>query len=93
MYFSFILSLLLVVLSSLFFSKQRKWLSVLLILESMMLLSLMIILLMNLMTNYKADIFLIILTLAVSEAALGLTLLINYIKISGSDTVGAMNMM
>nr|BBA10487.1 NADH dehydrogenase subunit 4L [Oospira recedens] len=82
-----ILSMLLVLMVSLFFMKQKKWLSILLILESVMMLCLMNMIILMLLSGIKGDMFLVLLTFAVCEAALGLTLLINYVKMKGSDLV------
>nr|BBA10034.1 NADH dehydrogenase subunit 4L [Stereophaedusa mima] len=87
MLFSSYLLLLMVLLMLLLLNSKRHFLRAFLILEVTMLTSLLITI--NLLGNiqYEPFMFLTILTFAVIEAGLGLSLLLTYIKINGSDTI------
>nr|BBA10817.1 NADH dehydrogenase subunit 4L [Thaumatoptyx cf. diacoptyx RM-2016] len=87
MKFLYMFFLLLLILYLYIFSVQNHFLSILIILEAMLLILLSFSLgfSMTLMEGYS--VYLWILTLSVCEAAIGLTLLISYMKLNGSDLV------
>nr|BBA10079.1 NADH dehydrogenase subunit 4L [Megalophaedusa kyotoensis] len=84
---SWFLLLLMFFLFFCFFSVKNQYLSALLMLETLVLTSLIFI--MFLMSSYSSDlwIFLLMLTFGVSEAGLGLALLLTNLKMSGSDYI------
>nr|BBA10607.1 NADH dehydrogenase subunit 4L [Atractophaedusa antibouddah] len=86
----YIMSLLMVWMSILFFTVQYHYLNCLLILESIMLFALTMILYLYFNAMTSGSMFLLILTLAVCEAALGLVLLVSYVKLSGNDYMSLM---
>nr|BBA10355.1 NADH dehydrogenase subunit 4L [Stereophaedusa ophidoon] len=81
---SFLL-LVMVFLMMIFFNTKLHFLRSFLFLEAMMLTALMITTTMLSTFQSEPFMFLTLLTFAVIEAALGLSLLLSYIKISGSD--------
>nr|BBA10427.1 NADH dehydrogenase subunit 4L [Pliciphaedusa aenea] len=85
--FLFTLYSLLLLLFMLFFYTQKHYLSSLLILEAMVLISLLLngIVLCLAMNNMTS--LVVLLTLAVCEAGLGLSLLMSFLKTSSSDYI------
>nr|BBA10661.1 NADH dehydrogenase subunit 4L [Reinia hungerfordiana tokushimensis] len=68
---------------------SKYYISTLLVLESVMVSSLIITLYVSLKLFSSLSVFLILLTFIVCEAALGLTLLLTYIKLQGSDYINS----
>nr|BBA10154.1 NADH dehydrogenase subunit 4L [Reinia hungerfordiana hungerfordiana] len=68
---------------------SKYYMSTLLVLESVMVVSLMITLYLSMKIFLGISVFLILLTFIVCEAALGLTLLLTYIKVNGSDYINS----
>nr|BBA10571.1 NADH dehydrogenase subunit 4L [Megalophaedusa puellaris] len=87
MFILYLLSLLMVFLLLLFFSYQSVYLNALLVLESMVLSSLVLSLFLLSTSMNNLYIFMLLLTLGVCEAGLGLSLLMSYIKITGSSYI------
>nr|BBA10733.1 NADH dehydrogenase subunit 4L [Reinia hungerfordiana hungerfordiana] len=89
MFYLWGISLLMVLLLIRMLFIHKYFMSTLLVLESVMVASLLITLNMSLMLNSGLSVFLILLTFIVCEAAMGLTLLLTYIKVHGSDYINA----
>nr|BBA10538.1 NADH dehydrogenase subunit 4L [Reinia monelasmus]BBA10739.1 NADH dehydrogenase subunit 4L [Reinia monelasmus] len=70
---------------------SKYYMSTLLVLESVMVSSLMITLYVSMKLFSGHSMFLILLTFIVCEAALGLTLLLTYIKVHGSDYINSVS--
>nr|BBA10682.1 NADH dehydrogenase subunit 4L [Zaptyx kikaiensis] len=87
MYMAMALTLMLVVLHLLLFKVVYHYLSSLLVLEGMVLMAILIIVATMGMVGGSLSLYLFILTLSVVEASLGLTLLLSYVKASGSDLI------
>nr|BBA10403.1 NADH dehydrogenase subunit 4L [Euphaedusa spinula]BBA10490.1 NADH dehydrogenase subunit 4L [Euphaedusa spinula] len=87
MYYLNILTLLLVLMFYLYLNTMTHFLSALLYLEVMMFLSLMMVIIICLLVTGSIDSFLLILTLAVCEAALGLAILLSFLKVNGNDYI------
>nr|BBA10265.1 NADH dehydrogenase subunit 4L [Hemiphaedusa attrita attrita] len=83
---AFLLSLLFFLIF-LFYSIKNRLLPAMLILESIVLMSLLISMFLLEKTDSSLFLFLLLLTLAVCEASLALSLLMSYIKISGTDMI------
>nr|BBA10364.1 NADH dehydrogenase subunit 4L [Megalophaedusa sublunellata] len=83
---SFLFFLMLVVIG-IFFSTKRQFLTALLIFETMVLISFVLSLMLIMSGICKLYIFILLLTLGVCEAAMGLGLLLSYIKMNGSDLI------
>nr|BBA10856.1 NADH dehydrogenase subunit 4L [Luchuphaedusa nesiothauma] len=81
------LFLLMAMLVLFLFNTKMFYLRALLILEALMLTALMISILVLGNLQYEPFMFLLLLTFAVSEAGLGLSLLLTYMKNIGSDLV------
>nr|BBA10226.1 NADH dehydrogenase subunit 4L [Metazaptyx hachijoensis] len=77
--------ILLVILHFYFFSVKKHLLSALLVLEAMVLMLLLLTFAFSFWMLEGLTMYMFVLTLSVVEAALGLTLLISYVKMSGSD--------
>nr|BBA10559.1 NADH dehydrogenase subunit 4L [Megalophaedusa kuninoae] len=77
----------LLVVISIFFTSKRQFLTALLILETLVLVSLVLSLIFLGMAGISLFIFIMLLTLGVCEAAMALGLLMNYIKLTGSDYI------
>nr|BBA10442.1 NADH dehydrogenase subunit 4L [Stereophaedusa nishinoshimana] len=87
LYFNNFLFLLLVILLFFLFNTKMHMLRALLILEAMMLNALVISVLFLGSFQYEPFMFLLLLTFAVVEAGMGLSLLLTYMKTSGSDMI------
>nr|BBA10349.1 NADH dehydrogenase subunit 4L [Stereophaedusa ophidoon] len=87
MLFASYLLLLMVFLMMIFFNTKLHFLRSFLVLEAMMLTALIITITMLSSFQTEPFMFLTLLTFAVIEAALGLSLLLSYIKITGSDSM------
>nr|BBA10439.1 NADH dehydrogenase subunit 4L [Solitariphaedusa miyoshii]BBA10505.1 NADH dehydrogenase subunit 4L [Solitariphaedusa miyoshii]BBA10751.1 NADH dehydrogenase subunit 4L [Solitariphaedusa miyoshii] len=87
MNFSMILSVLMVFLFFIFFYTKLHYLSALLILEACMLIALLLCMCVVFNSFGTSSLFLTIMTLGVCEAALGLTVLLSYIKVKGNDYI------
>nr|BBA10139.1 NADH dehydrogenase subunit 4L [Megalophaedusa ducalis] len=85
----YLLLLLLLLLASLFFSKKNHYLNMLIILEVMMMISLIVMLFILNVSFHNLSVFTLLLTLAVCEAGLGLSLLVTLVKITGSDYISS----
>nr|BBA10064.1 NADH dehydrogenase subunit 4L [Megalophaedusa decussata] len=83
---SFLFFLMLVVMG-IFFSTKQQFLTALLIFETLVLISFVLSLMLIMSGMGKLYIFLLLLTLGVCEAAMGLGLLLSYIKMNGSDLI------
>nr|BBA10547.1 NADH dehydrogenase subunit 4L [Megalophaedusa kawamotoi] len=83
----YMLSLLFALTFLVFFSMGKKFLYSLLVLESLVLVSLLVNLLALGTVLNSMYLFILLLTLAVSEAAMGLSLLMSYLKMNGSDLI------
>nr|BBA10001.1 NADH dehydrogenase subunit 4L [Megalophaedusa surugensis] len=81
------LSLLMVLLLVIFFSTKKSFLSSLLVLESMVLISLVLSISLFWLAGNDLFLFVLLLTFVVCEAGLGLSLLLSYMKITGSDNI------
>nr|BBA10844.1 NADH dehydrogenase subunit 4L [Megalophaedusa kuninoae] len=77
----------LLVVISIFFTSKRQFLTALLVLETLVLVSLVLSLIFLSMAGISLFIFILLLTLGVCEAAMALGLLMNYIKLTGSDLI------
>nr|BBA10616.1 NADH dehydrogenase subunit 4L [Megalophaedusa subulina] len=82
-----VLMLTLLLLVILLFSVQHHFLLCLLTLESMVLVSLVLTIFILNNTAGSLSLFILFLTLSVCEASLGLSLLMSYIKMIGSDKI------
>nr|BBA10019.1 NADH dehydrogenase subunit 4L [Megalophaedusa proba caryostoma] len=91
MFFPLILLTLLFVLICSFFSIKKHFLAALLLLESIVLISLLITLFVLGFESGSLYIFIMVLTLGVCEAGLGLSLLISFIKITSTDLLSSYN--
>nr|BBA10253.1 NADH dehydrogenase subunit 4L [Oospira splendens] len=91
MFFLTMLSLFLVVSSLLFWKNKSYFISSLLILENMMLISLLILIFLSINVLGEHGLFLLVLTFSVAEAALGLSILVGYIKINGNQNISALS--
>nr|BBA10481.1 NADH dehydrogenase subunit 4L [Oospira sp. RM-2016] len=87
MFFMYLLTCLLLFMFPVFLSTRSFFLVGILNLEAMMLLSLMLVALSTLMVGSQVNSYLLVLTLAVSEAALGLSLLLSFVKLYGNDYI------
>nr|BBA10664.1 NADH dehydrogenase subunit 4L [Stereophaedusa mima] len=87
MLFSSYLLLLMVVLMLILLNSKRHFMRAFLILEVMMLTALLITINMLSSVQLEPFMFLTLLTFAVIEAGLGLSLLLSYIKVTGSDVI------
>nr|BBA10460.1 NADH dehydrogenase subunit 4L [Stereophaedusa costifera] len=87
MYFNSYLFLLMVLLFLFLFNTKGHFLRALLILEAIMLNALVISILFLGSLQYEPFMFLLLLTFAVVEAGMGLSLLLTYMKVSGSDMI------
>nr|BBA10595.1 NADH dehydrogenase subunit 4L [Megalophaedusa ishikawai] len=85
----FTVGVLLVMLYSLFLSSKYHFLSCLLLFEALVLLSLLAIFFALKMLSSGAWVWFLILTFSVCEAALGLSLLMSYIKLSSTDLISS----
>nr|BBA10259.1 NADH dehydrogenase subunit 4L [Papilliphaedusa porphyrea] len=83
--FAYILSMLLVIMFLFLLTKGKHFLVGLLMLEGMMLLSLLILLFVMHLQLGGVNSFLLVLALSVCEAALGLSVLLGFVKIWGND--------
>nr|BBA10535.1 NADH dehydrogenase subunit 4L [Hemiphaedusa attrita attrita] len=83
---TFLLSLLFF-LVFLFYATKNRLLPAMLVLESLVLMSLLISMFLLEKTDSSMFLVLLLLTLAVCEASLALSLLMSYIKISGTDVI------
>nr|YP_010143394.1 NADH dehydrogenase subunit 4L [Euphaedusa planostriata]QQL04601.1 NADH dehydrogenase subunit 4L [Euphaedusa planostriata] len=87
MFYLTILALLLGFMLYLYNQTKSHYLIVLLYLEVMMLISLMLVNIVSLMVNGSVMAFLLVMTLAVGEAAFGLGMLLSLIKLNGNDFI------
>nr|BBA10340.1 NADH dehydrogenase subunit 4L [Stereophaedusa moriyai] len=87
MYFNNFLFLLMVLLLFIFFNTKMHMLRALLILEALMLNALLISILMLGGLQFEPLMFLLLLTFAVAEAGMGLSLLLTFMKTTGSDLI------
>nr|BBA10235.1 NADH dehydrogenase subunit 4L [Stereophaedusa japonica] len=87
MFFNSYLFLLMVLLYIFLFNTKVHLLRALLILETMMLNALVISVFFLSSLQYEPFMFLLLLTFAVVEAGMGLSLLLTYMKVSGGDMI------
>nr|BBA10016.1 NADH dehydrogenase subunit 4L [Stereophaedusa gouldi]BBA10166.1 NADH dehydrogenase subunit 4L [Stereophaedusa gouldi]BBA10391.1 NADH dehydrogenase subunit 4L [Stereophaedusa gouldi] len=87
MSFNFFLFFLMVLLLIFLFNTKIHYMRAILILEAMMLTALLISFYVLSLLHGEPFLFLLLLTFAVCEAALGLSLLLTYIKATGSDMI------
>nr|BBA10301.1 NADH dehydrogenase subunit 4L [Stereophaedusa hiraseana] len=87
MYFNNFLFLLMVFLFFFFFNTKMHMLRAFLILEAIMLNTLVISIFILSSFQFEPFMFLLLLTFAVCEAGMGLSLLLTYMKITGSDLI------
>nr|BBA10205.1 NADH dehydrogenase subunit 4L [Stereophaedusa nugax] len=87
MSFNLFLTLLMVLLLLFFFNTKTHYMRAFLILEAMMLTALLISFYVLSLLQVEPFLFLLLLTFAVCEAGLGLSLLLTYIKTTGSDQI------
>nr|BBA10169.1 NADH dehydrogenase subunit 4L [Stereophaedusa tryoni miyakejimana]BBA10598.1 NADH dehydrogenase subunit 4L [Stereophaedusa tryoni tryoni] len=87
MSFSFFLLFLMVLLVVFLFNTKIHYMRAILILEALMLTALLISFFILSLLHGEPFLFLLVLTFAVCEAALGLSLLLTYIKATGSDMI------
>nr|BBA10445.1 NADH dehydrogenase subunit 4L [Stereophaedusa japonica] len=87
MFFKSYLFLLMVLLFFFLFNTKVHLLRALLILETMMLNALLISVLFLSSFQYEPFVFLFLLTFAVVEAGMGLSLLLTYMKVTGGDMI------
>nr|BBA10244.1 NADH dehydrogenase subunit 4L [Stereophaedusa japonica] len=87
MFFNNYLFLLMVLLFFFLYNTKGHFLRALLILEAMMLNALVISVLFLGSLQYEPFMFLFLLTFAVVEAGMGLSLLLTYMKVSGGDMI------
>nr|BBA10247.1 NADH dehydrogenase subunit 4L [Hemiphaedusa minuta] len=90
MMLAYTLAVLMVLLFIRFFNMQKHFLSALLLLESMVVIMLMSVLALMLLLNDTKVAWFLLVTFAVAEAALGLSMLISYIKINKNDYIKTM---
>nr|BBA10499.1 NADH dehydrogenase subunit 4L [Megalophaedusa fukudainadai] len=83
------LTMLLVLLCFLFYASKHYYLTALLILEGMMLVTLTLILFIFWIVESNMFIFVLVLTIGVCEAGMALSLMMSFIKNSGSANMGA----
>nr|BBA10859.1 NADH dehydrogenase subunit 4L [Stereophaedusa tokunoshimaensis] len=81
------LFVLMVLLVFFLFNTKTHFMRVILILEAIMLTALIISIFLLSMVQKEPYVFLLLLTFAVVEAALGLSLLLSYMKSTGSDVI------
>nr|BBA10217.1 NADH dehydrogenase subunit 4L [Zaptyx polita] len=89
MKFLSLLMLMLIILYLYLFTVFNSFLSTLMVLEAMVLITLIIISVFSFNLSEGINIFLIVLTLSVCEATLGLTLLISFVKFKGNDLINS----
>nr|BBA10862.1 NADH dehydrogenase subunit 4L [Zaptyx polita] len=89
MKFLSLLMLMLLILYLYLFTVFNSFLSTLMVLEAMVLIALIIISVFSFNLSEGINIFLIVLTLSVGEATLGLTLLISFVKFKGNDLINS----
>nr|BBA10385.1 NADH dehydrogenase subunit 4L [Megalophaedusa subulina] len=82
-----VLVLSILLLAILLFATQHHFLLCLLILECVVLVSLVLTIFILNNSAGSLNIFILVLTLGVCEASLGLSLLVSYIKMNGSDKI------
>nr|BBA10745.1 NADH dehydrogenase subunit 4L [Stereophaedusa jacobiella] len=87
MSFNLFLFFLMVLLLIFFFNTKVHYMRAFLILESLILTALLISFYILSLLQVEPFMFLLLLTFAVGEAGLGLSLLLTYIKITGSDQI------
>nr|BBA10325.1 NADH dehydrogenase subunit 4L [Stereophaedusa gouldi] len=87
MWLNFFLFFLMVLLVLFLFNTKIHYMRAILILEALMLTALLISFYILSLLHGEPFLFLLLLTFAVCEAALGLSLLLTYIKATGSDTI------
>nr|BBA10082.1 NADH dehydrogenase subunit 4L [Stereophaedusa stereoma] len=87
MHFTNFLFLLMVLLLLFLFNTKMHYLRAFLILEALMLNALVISIFVLSAVQINPFIFLLLLTFAVCEAGIGLSLLLTYIKMNGSDSI------
>nr|BBA10415.1 NADH dehydrogenase subunit 4L [Stereophaedusa ijimae] len=87
MYFNSYLFMLMVLLFFFFFNTKMYMLRALMILEAMMLNALVISMLLLGYLMYEPSMLLLLMTFAVVEAGMGLSLLLTYMKTTGSDMI------
>nr|BBA10727.1 NADH dehydrogenase subunit 4L [Zaptyx thaumatopoma] len=86
------ISLLLLIITYMYlFTIRTHYLSSLLSLESMVLILLIFTIGLTTYLNESLSMFLFILTLSVCEAAIGLTLLVSFVKLKGNDLISSIN--
>nr|BBA10706.1 NADH dehydrogenase subunit 4L [Megalophaedusa pinguis platyauchen] len=78
---------LLIFLMTIFILTNSRFLTALVILESMVLVSLILVLIWLVKSLSALNIFILLLTFGVCEASLALSLLLSYIKVCGNDIV------
>nr|BBA10478.1 NADH dehydrogenase subunit 4L [Megalophaedusa dalli] len=83
----YLLSIQMVTLFFLFFATKKLYLTALLILKSMLLTALVLSIFILSISSSSLCIFILLLTLAVCEAGLGLSVLMSYIKITGGNYI------
>nr|BBA10637.1 NADH dehydrogenase subunit 4L [Megalophaedusa bilabrata] len=83
----YLLSVQMVTLFFLFFLTKKLYLSALLVLESMVLTALVFCIFILAASSMSLYIFILLLTMAVCEAGLGLSVLMSYIKITGGNYI------
>nr|BBA10076.1 NADH dehydrogenase subunit 4L [Phaedusa kelantanensis] len=89
MEFLFNLSLFMLFLSLKFFKVQYHYLSALLIIEAIMLTAIIFMVFLSHLMHGSLNMYLLILTFSVGEAAMGLALLMSTIKLSGQDFISS----
>nr|BBA10346.1 NADH dehydrogenase subunit 4L [Stereophaedusa azumai] len=87
MLFASYLIMLMVFLMLIFFNTKLHFLRSFLVLEAMMLTALLVTITVLSMVQTEPFMFMTLLTFAVIEAGLGLSLLLSYVKITGSDSM------
>nr|BBA10529.1 NADH dehydrogenase subunit 4L [Megalophaedusa miyazakii] len=87
MFTLYLLSVQMAFLVLLFFSTRQNYLNALLVLESVVLSSLVLSIFLFAASGITFYIFMLLLTLGVCEAGLGLSLLFSYIKVTGSSHI------
>nr|BBA10232.1 NADH dehydrogenase subunit 4L [Euphaedusa digonoptyx] len=80
-------SMLLLILQLVIFTTKKHFLQSLLVLEGMVLMLLISTLVVMFLLNEGLTFYLLVLTLSVCEASLGLTLLVSMMKINGNDYI------
>nr|BBA10691.1 NADH dehydrogenase subunit 4L [Stereophaedusa neniopsis]BBA10850.1 NADH dehydrogenase subunit 4L [Stereophaedusa neniopsis] len=84
------LLLLMVMMFIFLYNTKTHFMVALLLMETIMLSALVMSIFMFSLSQFEPFIFLLLLTFAVCEAALGLSLLLTYIKVTGSDMINSM---